>query len=117
MDPPLVGFFADKRSKSWARIAEVGAFCVNILSRDQDELCRNFAASKPDKFADMPHWLTPNGAPVLDAVVAWCECSLEAVYEAGDHDIALGRVTRMAIDRGVSPLLFHRGELLTVAAA
>ncbi|MFD4838262.1 flavin reductase family protein [Achromobacter sp. NPDC058515] len=115
LDPPLVGFFADRRSTSWAQIAQIGTFCVNILSDDQHDLCKKFASKGTDKFAGVSHRSSLRGAPVLDAVVAWCECSLEAVHEAGDHFIAVGRVTQLAIEMGEAPLLFHRGELVSIA--
>src|SRR3546814_16617268 len=35
LDPPLVGFFPDKKSSSWPQIAATGHFCANILAADQ----------------------------------------------------------------------------------
>ena len=35
LDPPLVGFFPDKKSSSWPQIAATGRFCANILTADQ----------------------------------------------------------------------------------
>ncbi|WP_295634486.1 flavin reductase family protein, partial [Novosphingobium sp.] len=31
LDPPLVGFFPDKKSSTWPLIAATGRFCVNVL--------------------------------------------------------------------------------------
>lgn len=114
LDPPLIGFFVDKRSTSWARIAKIGKFCVNILSSGQHEVCRRFAVSGGDKFNGVSHRANGNGSPILDGVVAWLECSLDAVHEAGDHFIALGLVTNLAAEAAMKPLLFHQGELVTV---
>ena len=50
LDPPLVAFFPDRGSTSWPRIHSVGRFCVNILSAEQEDVCRNFATRKQDKF-------------------------------------------------------------------
>src|SRR6202020_786367 len=50
LDPPMVILAPAKSSTSWPRIAEAGAFCVNILSQDQEALCRSFAISGGDKF-------------------------------------------------------------------
>ena len=110
LDPPLVAFFPDKGSSSWPRIARAGRFCVNVLASDQQHLCRRFAAKGADKFADLPYRLSTNGSPVLEEVVAWIDCTLEAVHEAGDHFIVLGRVLELDIARADEPLLFFRGK-------
>src|ERR1700677_5055725 len=50
LDPPMVILAPAKTSTSWPRIAQAGAFCVNILSEQQEALCRSFAISGGDKF-------------------------------------------------------------------
>lgn len=110
LDPPLVAFLPDKSSTSWPRIERAGKFCVNILASDQQDLCRRFAAKGGDKFAGVSHRLSANGSPVLDDVVAWIDCTLDAVHEAGDHFIVLGRVCELDSARAEEPLLFFRGQ-------
>src|ERR1041384_7822851 len=51
--PPLVGFFPDRSSSSWPKIRDAGAFCVNILAEDQEDVCRRFAMKGDDKFAGL----------------------------------------------------------------
>lgn len=110
LDPPLVAFFPATTSSSWPRIAAVGKFCVNILASDQLPLCRQFAISGPDKFAGVAHRVSSGGSPILDGVVAWIDCTLDAVHAAGDHFIVLGRVDALAVDRPGRPLLFFQGN-------
>ncbi|SES17239.1 flavin reductase family protein [Sphingobium sp. YR768] len=109
LDPPLVAFFPDVSSSSWPQIEQAGRFCVNILASDQKEVCRRFSVKGEDKFAGVSHRLSANGSPVLDDVVAWIDCILDKVYEAGDHFIVLGRVQELDIVRSEQPLLFFRG--------
>ena len=109
LDPPLVAFFPDRKSSSWPRIQQAGRFCVNILGSEQLDLCRRFAASGGDKFAGVSHRISGNGSPVLDDVVAWIDCDLDAVHEAGDHFIVLGRVRELDVARPERPLLFFQG--------
>ena len=45
---------------------------------------------------------------LLDGVVAHIECAREAVYDAGDHSIILGRVIAGSASEG-RPLLYYRG--------
>ncbi|MGW8202300.1 flavin reductase family protein [Sphingomonas bisphenolicum] len=109
LDPPLVAFFPARESRSWARVQSAGRFCVNVLSSTQKPLCRQFAASGADKFDGVTHRDSPLGAPILDSVVAWIDCTLDAVHEAGDHFIAIGRVHALEVERPGMPLLFFQG--------
>jgi flavin reductase (DIM6/NTAB) family NADH-FMN oxidoreductase RutF len=110
LDPPLVGFFPDRSSRSWSQIEQTGRFCVNVLADDQEALCRQFATRSDDKFSEVTHRVSDHGLPILDGAVAWLECSLFAVHEAGDHLLVLGRVEAMGTERDASPLVFVRGK-------
>lgn len=107
--PPLIAFCPDRRSRSWARMRSADAFAVNILASDQEPLCRRFSQTGEDKLAGIAHRRSPGGAPLLDGVVAWIECTLEAEHPAGDHLIVIGRVSALQVERTVHPLLFFRG--------
>jgi 3-hydroxy-9,10-secoandrosta-1,3,5(10)-triene-9,17-dione monooxygenase reductase component len=41
---------------------------------------------------------------------------VEAVHEAGDHHVVLGRVTELGACRAGQPLLFYRGRFDVTAA-
>lgn len=110
LEPPLVAFLPARSSSTWPRIAKVGRFCVNVLASDQLALCKQLAKSGPDKFADVSHRASANGSPILDGVVAWIDCVLDNVVEAGDHDIAIGRVAALEIERVGNPLIFFQGR-------
>lgn len=109
LDPALVGFLPDKRSKSWRAIERTGQFCVNILAADQREDCRRFAARDADKFDGISHGHSPAGLPLLDNVLAWIECGIERVVDLGDHVLVVGAVRAMERAREGQPLLFFRG--------
>lgn len=110
LDPPLVGFFPDSSSTSWPKIEKSGGFCVNILSHEQEWLCRRFASKADDKFDTVKYRLTDTGRPIIDDVIAWIDCSVFAVHAAGDHFIAIGSVTSLSIERDAMPLVFCRGS-------
>jgi 3-hydroxy-9,10-secoandrosta-1,3,5(10)-triene-9,17-dione monooxygenase reductase component len=107
LDPPMVILAPAKSSTSWPRIARAGSFCVNILSEDQEAVCRAFAVSGGNKF-DGVDW-TPGvtGSPLIDGSLATVECTLGAIYEGGDHELVTGHVVDMEIGKG-SPLIFYR---------
>lgn len=110
LDPPLVAMCPGAEILSWPRIQAAGAFCANILAHDQEATCRRFATRGVDKFQGMG-WRPAHttGSPVLDSVLAWVDCRIEAIHEAGDHLIVVGRVVDLGVLRETSPLLFYRG--------
>jgi 3-hydroxy-9,10-secoandrosta-1,3,5(10)-triene-9,17-dione monooxygenase reductase component len=111
LDPPLVSFAPSRTSTTWPRIREVGAFCVNVLAADHTELSTGFArpGSAVDKFDGVAWCPSPSGAPVLEGVAAWVDCTLWAEHDGGDHTIAVGRVNDLGADPDRLPLLFYRG--------
>ena len=108
LDPPLVAFCPGKSSSSWPRIQPSGAFCVNILAEEQEELCRVFASKGADKFRGVGWRVAETGAPVLNDTLGYIDCRIETIHDAGDHVIVVGRVVDMNTGHG-KPLLFYRG--------
>ncbi|MFJ2199736.1 flavin reductase family protein [Streptomyces violaceusniger] len=108
LDPPLVAFLPGKTSSTFPVIAERGTFCVNVLATGQERICSALSVSGGDKFAEVAWRSGPNGDPVIDGVVAWIGCTVEAVHDAGDHYIVIGRVNDLGADSTASPLLFFR---------
>ncbi|MFJ8664433.1 flavin reductase family protein [Streptomyces sp. NPDC093600] len=111
LDPPLVAFMVARTSTTWPHIARAGAFCVNILGAEQEDLCLGFARSGADKFAGVAHAPAPvTGSPRLDGAPAWIDCTIAQVHTGGDHLIVVGRVEALGAEAGGGPLLFHRGR-------
>lgn len=109
LEPPLVLFCPAKTSSSWPRIEAAGAFCANVLSEDQEDICRVFASKGDDKFQGLGWRPAASGAPVLADVLAWVDCRVESVHDAGDHLIVVGRVTELEVEAEGAPLIFYRG--------
>lgn len=123
LDPPLVGFLPQTDSETWESISDAGSFCVNVLSSAQSDLCWKFAKSgnEASRFDGVTWKPSPSGAPILDGVVAWIDCSVESVQTMGDHYFVLGRVTSLDHSSSpdsppVQPLVFYRGTLGEFAA-
>lgn len=106
LDPPYVAIAPARTSTSWPRIARAGSFCVNVLGAHQLDLCRSFAVSGGDKFAGVAWHRGPRtGSPVVEGSIAWVECAVELVHDAGDHELIVGRVLDLGTDGG-APLVF-----------
>ncbi|MFX3658059.1 MAG: flavin reductase family protein [bacterium] len=111
LDPPLVALCPAKTSTSWPQLRASGSFCINILAAEQKPVCDVFAQSGIDKFAALAWRPGVTGSPVLEGVLAYVDCDLEAEHDAGDHTVVLGRVRDVRIlDPEGSPLLFFRGR-------
>src|SRR4051794_38819531 len=113
LDPPLVGFLPGKSSTTWPDIEQAGSFCVNVLADGQGDMCWSFAREFEGKFVGLSWKPAPStGSPILDGVVAWIDCDIEEVVEAGDHWFVLGRVLALDVaDEVAAPLLFFKGKL------
>ncbi len=110
LDPPLVLFCPAKTSRAWPLIQRAGYFGVNLLSHDQLELSNGFARKGADKFAGVPWRPSATGAPLLEGVLGWVDCTIYAVHEAGDHYVVIGRVMDLGVEEAPHPLLFFRGQ-------
>jgi flavin reductase (DIM6/NTAB) family NADH-FMN oxidoreductase RutF len=107
LEPALVGFCAGKESSAWPAIRAAGSFCVNVLAADQESVSRQLA-SRSDRFEGLSWSPAPSGAPRLHDVLAWIDCDIDAVHDAGDHEICVGRVRDLAVERESAPLVFFR---------
>ena len=110
LEPPLVSFAAARSSTTWPRIRAVGAFCVNVLAADHQELSARFARQGGDRFAGVGWRPGPSGSPVLDGVSAWIDCLLWNEYDGGDHTVVIGRVRDLRAEPDRLPLLYYRGR-------
>jgi len=109
IEPSLVGFCIGKTSSTWPAIRETGVFCVSVLAEDQEAVCRAFAKSGADKFAGLGYTSASSGSPKINDAIAFIDCDIDAVHEAGDHDICVGRIRELKVEREEGPLLFYRG--------
>ena len=110
LDPPLVAFMPQKTSSSWAAMRAAGSrFCANILGEAQENVCRQVATRKVDKLDGIPWRLSAGGTPVIEGTVAYVDCEIVAVHDAGDHEIVIGQVLDLDVVSQTNPLLFFRG--------
>ncbi len=110
LDPPLVQFMPGKESATWKRINATGNYCVNVLGEGQLDLSNSFFNKEVDPFEAIDWTSGPTGSPIVGGCVAWIDCSIQAIHEAGDHYIVVGSVEGMGEGSAESqPLLFLGG--------
>lgn len=118
LDPPLVAFMPGRTSRAWPRIRATGHFCVNFLTTDQVGISNTMASRGVDKFDGVAWSHSKTGSAVLDGVLGYVDCTIQAVHEAGDHYIVVGLVQDMdftadADGTSPDPLLYYQGAYRT----
>jgi 3-hydroxy-9,10-secoandrosta-1,3,5(10)-triene-9,17-dione monooxygenase reductase component len=118
LDPPLIAFFVKRGSQTMLTVQEAGVFCVNVLGQDQGDLCYLFASSRRTEVGEDAWDSCCTGAPRLRDALAWLECTVDSLFEAGDHLGVMGRVQHLTDAAGTqNPLIFYRGSLCRLHAA
>lgn len=115
LDPPLVLFCLDRKSRRSAVFEQAEAFAVNVLHAGQESVSTRFAKGQvlEQAFDDLA-WECWGATPVLTDAMAVFSCSRHAAYDGGDHLILVGRVQRLAFDPTQDPLLFFQGRYRSV---
>lgn len=109
LTPPLILWSLARTAPSFDAFRRHGSFGINILARDQQDLCMQFARPSDNKFANVSHRPGYDNVPLIDGVHAQLECKTYRRYEGGDHEIYLGEVVGISTFEK-QPLVFHRGQ-------
>lgn len=108
--PLLVLVCVGREAASHACIVDGGSFAVSILGRRHEALARRFAEQeRSSRFEDLAYRAEITGSPVLADALAWLDCRVTDVHDAGDHSIVVGEVLACEAHGG-EPLVFFRGE-------
>jgi 3-hydroxy-9,10-secoandrosta-1,3,5(10)-triene-9,17-dione monooxygenase reductase component len=110
LHPVLVLVCLDRSASTHGCITEGGAFAISVLSSEDEELARRFARGRwRDRFKGIELREAVTGSPILARALAWMDCRVTEVYEAGDHSIVVGEVVASDAREG-EPLVFFRGK-------
>jgi 3-hydroxy-9,10-secoandrosta-1,3,5(10)-triene-9,17-dione monooxygenase reductase component len=108
--PPLVSFVAGHGSASYQKLRNADRFVINVLGSGQAGVCQSLSSkSVVDRWAGIDWTPSSFGHPLIADCVAHIECKAYAVHAAGDHDIVIGTVERMAGNGDGHPLVFFGG--------
>jgi flavin reductase (DIM6/NTAB) family NADH-FMN oxidoreductase RutF len=115
LDPPLVLFSIDRRSRGLHAWLAAPGYAINVLSIAQTALANRFARTNSDKWSGVASAPGLHGAPLLEDAVARLECTARERLDGGDHMIFLARVDRHWAAPERAALVFHRGRFARVA--
>lgn len=111
LEPPLVLVCVDHTSDTHDVLKESGVFAVNILSREQEALSRQFATKAEGTshlLEGVPYRLGITGAPIITGCLGYLDCRVVSVYPGGDHTIFIGQVEEAQVMEESHPLIFFR---------
>jgi len=121
LDPLLVLVCVDHKTRTHAHLYAKKRFGINVLGEDQQAVSDYYARSDrrhehAETEAGARFDRTPHGTPMLHGSLAYLECRLHSVQEAGDHTIFIAQVEDVVV-RGGEPLLYFRGKYRKLGSA
>lgn len=118
LNPPLVSINLAVTSKTWPDLRRATHLGLTVLADHHGPLCRQLAGPVEERFTDVAHTVTSQGAVIIDDGLAKFDTTVHREVEAGDHVLVL--LELHAVDHGsasVSPLVFHRSQFGSLAPA
>ena len=110
LEPPLVLWCMDKKSDRYHAFTKAANYTVSILGTEHQEVSSRLAKQGSHSLEGIPLADTEIGPPALRDAHAVFECKAEAVHDAGDHAILIGRVVRFSRCEENAPLVYYRGR-------
>ncbi|HEY4941776.1 MAG TPA: flavin reductase family protein [Rhizomicrobium sp.] len=117
LDPPLVLWCMDKKSDRYHAFTKARSYTVSILGTEHREVSARLATQGNHSLDGIALLATKLGPPALADALAIFECEAEAMHEAGDHAILIGRVVHFSRHDDGAPLVFFRGKYGALAQA
>ena len=111
LEPPMMLVCVDLKSDTLAPMTESGCFCINVLSKEQEQLSNRFAKKGANKFESVTWRKATTGAPVIGGSLVSIDCSVSDIYDGGDHKIFCGEVLSiLPAPETKPPLIYFSGR-------
>ncbi|NOY38057.1 MAG: High molecular weight rubredoxin [Chlorobi bacterium] len=110
--PPQFAICCNKDNHTAGMIKKSGTFSVSVLEKDVPTGIMGLFGFKSgntvNKFESVTHINTPNGTPVVtESSVAWFECRVSQVIDAGTHLMFIGEILDAELlDKNKEPLTY-----------
>jgi flavin reductase (NADH) len=113
-DPPHLLVCVNTTAGAHDALRRIGAFCVNVLARDHENIARRFASmdgsSREERF-ELGRWLPlATGALALETALANFDCLVVREIVASTHTIFIGRVIEVRTEGRGQPLIYRDGR-------
>lgn len=119
MDPPTMLVSVNRTSSTYLAIEATGAFCVNLLPGDRQDVAERFSGFRGHQGAaryEGADWLDlSTGSPALADALAAIDCRVEQVVHHGSHALFLGTVETVLLGAERAGLLYGQGTYASTA--
>lgn len=108
MKPPRVMLGVRHGTHSLEMLKHGKAFSVNWLSKEHKKVLEQFFKPTPasgNRFGELTYRILKTGTPILDDALAFLECEVVHIHEAGDHCIVIGEVVNAEQRSDTPPLI------------
>lgn len=106
LEPPLISVSIRRTSATWPDLRAAAALGVSVLAEHHGEVGRRLSGPG-DRFAGVDWTASRSAAVFIRGAAAWFDCVLHQEVPAGDHVIALLKVTAVEFRSSSRPLVFH----------
>jgi len=118
MDPPYVLFSVQHSSSTWPTLRTAERIGVSILGADHEHICRRLSAKDQlQRFVDVETMTTDRGAILIAGSRVMLECAVVSTSPAGDHDVVVLGIERLAVAAAVEPLVYLAGRYRGLVAS
>ncbi|KQT86103.1 flavin reductase family protein [Aurantimonas sp. Leaf443] len=114
VDPETMLVSINRSSSTWPVIAATGAFCVNLLAADQQDVADRFAGRgglKGEQRYEGADWRAlATGSGALVGALASIDCEVDHVVERYSHALIFGAVRAVVLGETRPALLYAQGR-------
>lgn len=104
--PPLVLICIRNESSATELFKRAGRYCVNILTRDQQEIAERFSLQgEAGRFQNLSYHIGKVGNPVIHGCIGYIDCRIIDTIPLGDHTLFVGEAKDIDQDKK-DPLLY-----------
>lgn len=118
MAPTAMTVCINRSASMYSALFARKAFCINLLTSEDAEFCRQFSAAPSHERFNHGVWEGgENELPRLVGSQASIICSLGPQLSFGTHTVLVGEVVSVHVEDKVDPLIYLDGNYVTVGRA
>ena len=111
LSPPLILFSLDKKSSSILKYKSSSFIGVNILSKKQINISKNFSI-KESNWHHENIFFSKDNIPMIKNCIANLNCKKIKTINQGDHIIFICKVNDVLIDNNNKPLIYFNSKYI-----
>lgn len=111
LDPAMALWNIQKNVASLEAFHKSGGYTISVLNANQSEMAMRFTrGEQAERFDGIDGQRAPSGRVIIPNCIAWFDCDLHQIIEAGDHDILLANIRDYDFTQNGMGLIFERSQ-------